>query len=71
MKMVKSSKGLVKRQNIQIMVANLSIVSHKINECLYHIIIMHLQNMILKRIKANSRDVLIEQIHEKKMWDSK
>jgi len=37
---------------------NVANVAHKTNECLYYITIMHILNVILKRINASSTDVL-------------
>jgi len=37
----------------------------KTNECLYHVIIMHMRNVISKRIKVSSRDVIKEETHLK------
>ena len=44
---------------------NLAMWFTKANECFYHIIIMHTLNVISKRIKASSRDVIMEEIHMK------
>ena len=40
-------------------------VAQKTNECLYHIIIMHILNAISKRIKPSSRDIVMEDTHMK------
>jgi len=52
-------------------VANLANVAHKTNECLYHIIIMHMVNMISKRMKASSRDIIMKETHMKEKWETK
>ena len=43
----------------------------KTNECLYHIIIMHALNVILKRIKESSRDVITEDTYMKEKYETK
>ena len=41
------------------------------NESLYHIIIMHMINVISKRIKESPRDILMEETHMKEKYETK
>ena len=43
----------------------------KRNECLYHIIIVHMLNMILKRAKESSRDVIMKKTYMKEKHETK
>ena len=43
----------------------------KTNECLYHITIMHMLTVILKRIKISFRDVIREDTHMKEKCETK
>jgi len=54
-------KGFAKRQTIQTCKANLANVAHKPNECFYYITIMHIRNMILKRIITSPKHVIMEE----------
>jgi len=42
----------------------------KTKECLYHFIIMHMLNMISKKIKVSSRDVIMEETHMKEKGET-
>ena len=46
-------------------------VAHKTNECIHHIIIVHMLNVVPKRIKTSSRDVLMEETHMKDKYKTK
>jgi len=50
---------------------NLATVAHKTKECLCHIIIMHMLNVMLKRIKTGSTDVIMEDTHMKEKYETK
>ena len=43
----------------------------KTNECLYHVTIVNILNVILKRIKASSRDVIMEETHMEEQYKTK
>ena len=43
----------------------------KTNKSLYRVIIIHMLNMISKRIKASSRDVIMEVTHMKEKHETK
>ena len=46
-------------------------VAHKNKECIHHIIIMHMLNVISKRIKASSSDATMEGTHIKEKHEIK
>ena len=46
-------------------------VAHKNKECLYHIIIIHMLNVISKRIKASSSNVIMERTGMKEKHEIK
>ena len=51
--------------------ANLANVAHKTNESLYHIIIIHMLNVVSKIIKESSKDVIMEKTHMKEKSETK
>lgn len=48
-----------------------SYVAHKTNECLYHIITMHMLNVNSKRIKVSCGDEIMEETHMKEKCEAK
>ena len=40
-------------------------VAYKNKECLYHVILMHMLNVISKKIKASAKYVIMEKTHMK------
>ena len=64
-------KRASKRVKYSTMGGNLAMWFTKANECLYHIIIMHMLNVISKSIKAISRDVIIDKTHVKETCETK
>ena len=64
------SKGLTKGKNFKLG-WEFGYVAHKINECFYHSILMHMLNRISKRIKASPRDVIMEETLIKEKCETK